>query len=728
MVWVKRILIGCMLLASAGCMDLPSALRTAQGQESDKSLGGLTPGGTGDRNASGGRVLGMDGRPAADVLVRAHIISNNAGGLVSNNAAGYRVAASELETRTDAQGRFQLAFAEGVGYNVEAVKASDVKAIQLGVGGTSAGLQLQLAYTGSIRGRVTSDNPLVRDFEGTDVFIPGTSYVAKADAAGNFTLSSVAVGSFSLTATKAGLGRANLNGVAVASREATQAGNLVMHVTTPSLSSITPLNAGPNTQVTLEGEAFGATTGATFQVSMGGALVSNLQRLDDRTISLSVPSGATTGDVVVTVAGIPSNAAHFTVLKSLAFSQVGRNVTLLTGVSRAYPITALDTAGNVVGAPTIQWRTNSPRATVDADGVVTGQEPGDVSLSVTSGAIASTIPLNVVRAHPQGTIFAGGSTGYVDALGRAARFDGPAALCLAPNGDLFVSDSDNHRIRRVTPEGQVSTYAGGGPTGYGQGGHQDGTLETARFKGPSSLAVDAAGNLYVAEIGNHDVRKITPQGAVSTLAGSGTGGYAEGQGQAAQFHFPSGLAVDAQANVYVADASNNRIRKITPAGLVSTLAGTGEEGFADGPALQAEFDGPSDVVIDPAGNLYVADTNNHRIRKITPQGTVSTVAGTGEAGYANGFAALAQFDKPSTLAFDPWGNLYVTDAYKNLRKITPAGAVFTISGLYGYGKSGGSYMSDGFTGSPVAIAFAADGTMYLNEWMGDWIWRLTSER
>jgi MYXO-CTERM domain-containing protein len=202
-------------------------------------------------------------------------------------------------------------------------------------------------------------------------------------------------------------------------------------------------------------------------------------------------------------------------------------------------------------------------------------------------------------------------------------------------------------------------------------GSADGTGTEARFYAPEGVAVDPAGNVYVSDTGNHKIRKITPAGVVSTLAGAGVSGYADGTGETARFREPSGIAADATGNVYVADWGNHAIRKITPAGVVTTFAGSGGVlGNADGTGSAARFQLPSGVAVDAAGNVYVADTLNHTIRKITSAGVVTTLAGLAEAkGSAAGKGSDARFSHPLGIAVDAAGAIYVTNNFTDSNSV-----------------------------------------------------------
>ena len=211
-------------------------------------------------------------------------------------------------------------------------------------------------------------------------------------------------------------------------------------------------------------------------------------------------------------------------------------------------------------------------------------------------------------------------------------------------GNVYVADMNNHQIRKVTPSGDVSTFVPRFFTTDNPGGFPAGFDE---LKQPGGVAVDASDNVYVANTGNRRILKVTPAGVVSTLAGSGTAGFTNGNATSATFNGPWGVTVDAAGNVYVADANNNAIRKVTPGGTVTTLAASGQ------------FSTPLSVAVDAAGNVFVADFNNHRIRKVTPGGVVSTLAGTGAQGFLDGSTATSQFDGPAGVAGDGLDNVYV---------------------------------------------------------------------
>ena len=318
------------------------------------------------------------------------------------------------------------------------------------------------------------------------------------------------------------------------------------------------------------------------------------------------------------------------------------------------------------------------------------------------------------------TLAGDGHRGYRDGPGTQARFNTLSGVAVDNQGDIYVVEVLGNRVRRITPDGMVSTLAGTGVRGYA-----DGPGSTALFNGPESLDVDDRGNVYVADASNHCIRLIRTDGMVSTLAGVGEeAGYRDGPAAQALFHYPTGVAVDEAGTVFVADAGNNRIRLISPDGMVTTLAGSGERGFQDGPADQTQFDGPYRVTVDRDGNIYVVDAivaekrGNHAIRRIAPDGTVTTIVGTGQPGLADGAAAEAGLYWPKGVALDEAGNSYVTDSSNGrIRVIVPEGMVYTLAGNSTTGHADGAGPEAAFFW-PSGIAVAGAGRLYVTDAFG----------
>lgn len=299
--------------------------------------------------------------------------------------------------------------------------------------------------------------------------------------------------------------------------------------------------------------------------------------------------------------------------------------------------------------------------------------------------------------------------GSTDGTNTTARFNDPAGLAIAADGTIFVADNQNHAIRRIGTNGVVTTLAGlpGTP------GSADGSVSNARFDSPTSLALGPDGSLYVSDTGNHTLRRVTLAGVVSTLAGSaGNADYADGPATTARFNQPLGLAVAPDGTVFVADSGNHLIRVIATNGTISILAGNPETfGSADGTGTNAFFNSPVGLALAPDGSLFVSDANNFTLRRVTAAGVVTTIAGAaGQDGSTDGSAATARFGKPAELALAPNGTLYIADAaHHTIRRLTPDGRVSTIAGLVGADGA-----ADGANGlarffNPYGLAIAARG-------------------
>lgn len=306
------------------------------------------------------------------------------------------------------------------------------------------------------------------------------------------------------------------------------------------------------------------------------------------------------------------------------------------------------------------------------------------------------------------TLAGSGTGGFADGQGGQAMFNLPKDMAVMADGSAVVADFHNHRLRLVTAAGAVSTLAG-----TGQAAYEDGPAGQARFKNPWGVAAGKGGVLYVADSGNHRLRRINAVGVVSTWAGDGSEGYQDGAAAQAKLSGPRGLALDGFGNLYVADGLNHRIRKVSQEGVVTTVAGSGQLGFKDGPATSASFNYPTGICIDKSGNLYVADMNNHRLRRISPGGTVSTLAGSGEAGHQDGAGSSAKFNKPSAVLFAPTGQLLVAEAGNH--RIRAVGLDASVSTLAGSGTQG---WADGPAAQalfsvPVALALDAGGNLLI---------------
>ncbi len=351
----------------------------------------------------------------------------------------------------------------------------------------------------------------------------------------------------------------------------------------------------------------------------------------------------------------------------------------------------------------------------------TADMSGDQFRCVFDGVASPAATLVVVNPQYFLTTFAGqtGTAGTASGRGNSAQFDLPNDVALDSGGNIFVADTGGSDVRKITPDGNVTLYAGTpGATGTTNGG-----ALSALFNFNNALDVDSAGNVFVADSNNNAIREILANGTVTTFAGSSFGvpGSSNGAGTNAGFNFPSGIAVDSGGNIYVADSYNNLIRKISPGGNVTTLAGQTTAGFADGNGTSALFNAPQSLAVDAAKNVYVADTNNNVIRKITPAGNVTTFAGSAlAAGVADGTGANARFNYPGGIAVDNAGNLYVADTNSHsIRKITSAGVVTTIAGSAGNPGTADGFGSAAQFNQPYGVVAANSSVLYIADTFND---------
>ena len=407
------------------------------------------------------------------------------------------------------------------------------------------------------------------------------------------------------------------------------------------------------------------------------------------TLSTPLPAGLTFDKKTGKITGTPTAISPKTTYTITGYNTGGSSSTQIV-------ITVSNKAVPPVAPPSITYTPNILTYTVNTP--ITPLAP------VNTGGILPD------KIFGKTTTFAGtGIPGSANGAGATASFNQPFGVATDVNGNVYVVDHLNNLIRKITPAGLVSTLAGSGVAGSA-----DGIGAAASFNNPTGIAVDVAGNVYIADVSNNLIRKITPDGLVTTLAGKrGVFGSLNGPGNAATFNNPSGVAVDGAGNVYVTDLSNNLIRKITPGGLVSTLAGTGLAGSEDGIGTDASFNQPYGIAVDPRGYIFVADWGNNQIREISPTGAVTTLAGSGKPGSVDGQGAAASFYKPFGLAIDENGNLYVADTNNELiREVTPGGLVTTVAGTGTKGAENGTGSQTSFF-QPTGIVADGAGNVYI---------------
>ena len=393
---------------------------------------------------------------------------------------------------------------------------------------------------------------------------------------------------------------------------------------------------------------------------------------------------------------------------------------------------AVDAAGNLYIADTGNHRIRR----VDLSGTITTVagtgliSPSGVALSHDGSLyIADTGNHRIRRVDSSGTVTTVAGTGERGSSGDrgpavAAALNGPKGVAVDAAGTLYIADTGNHRIRRVDSSGTVTTIAGTGEYDFIE---DDGPAVAAWLDGPSEVAVDDGGNLYIADAGNHRIRRVDLSGTITTVAGPGRPGDSGDGGPAvmARLANPGGVALDNGGNLYIADTGYNRIRRVDVSGTITTIAGTGRFGYGGdgGPAVMAQLGSPADVAVDDEGNVYIADTLNSRIRRVDPSGTITTIAGTGEAGFTTdgGPATAAQLDRPLGVAVGGDGNLYIADTENHrISRVTlsagavPAGTITAVAGNQGQGYSGDSGPAlEAHLRLPAGVAADGSGNVYI---------------
>ena len=427
----------------------------------------------------------------------------------------------------------------------------------------------------------------------------------------------------------------------------------------PTITNFTPANANIGSQVVITGTNF--STSPSGNIVKFNGITASVITASSTQLTASVPVGATTGRITVTVGSQTAAAATDFIVTVTANLPVITSISTTTGRPGDQVIILGANFNNIASFDTVRFNGILAFVTIASPTQLTVRIPAGASsgnISVTVNGLTSTSSITFIISDYQVSTFTGsGVGGLLDNVGTAAKFSYPEGIAKDNSGNLYVADQYNRSVRKITPSGLVSTVA--------------------TFANPSStpngLAVDASGNIYVTERDINIIRKISSSGVISDLTGTGL------------FNYPLDVAVDAAGNVFVTDWGNRRIRKVTPAGVVTTFAGSDTSLTYDGTGLGSRFIGPRGITIDAAGNLYVTDYS--KIRKITPTGVVSTIAGS-NAGYADGPALSAMFFNPKGIAIDASGNIFIADKVK-IRKLTTDGFVITIAGTGNYGFANG---------------------------------------
>jgi uncharacterized protein (TIGR03437 family) len=471
----------------------------------------------------------------------------------------------------------------------------------------------------------------------------------------------------------------------------------------------------------------GPALGASFRDPHGVAVdtVGNLYIADssNHRIRMVRPDGIITtvaGNGIEAFAGDggPATAASLRFPTGVAVDAGGVLYIADAGNGRVRRVAANGVITTVAGGPCCAVGDGGPAT------AATLENPGGVAVVADGSLYLADAPDHRIRrVSPQGiitTVVGNGIEGFSGdggpATGALVRF--PGAVAVGAAGELYVADTENRRVRRIGSDGVITTVAGTGIFKYGGDGN---AATSASLNFPRGVTVDAGGNVYIADTDSHRIRRVAPNGIITTVAGNGIRGFSGDGGPAtqAQLNFPTGVAVDGAGNLYIADHDNNLVRKVSALGVISTVAGNGMYGFAGdaGPATEAAFFGPEGVAVDGNGNLLIADSGNHRIRRVNSSGVIATVAGNGNPGFSGdqGPALSASLNEPSAVVVDAGGNLFVADSGNfRVRRVSSGGFITTVAGTgnVGFAGDGGSAVNAELS-VPLGLAVDASGNLYI---------------
>lgn len=670
--------------------------------------------------------------------------------------AGLAAPPPALVLRTDAEGRFSASdLPEGL-YTIEAGRPAGDKALRTGVSivhGQAVDIgALVLQAPGALTGRVQGSADLL----GTDVFIPGTDYLAKADAEGRFTLTGVPAGSYDLAAMRPGYVAAVLPAIQVAPGAITTVADLRLDRDAPVLTSLEPLNGGPGTEVTVRGLNLGASKHTvlklTFDTEAGPLAAGILERLDDRTLRTVVPATARSGPVIVTSDGAVSNSLTFQVIERLMLSP--RSVGLYPSEQATFSLTAYDAAGPVA-SPSVSWRLENPDLGSLTPGCFVPTREGASRVLVESGTRVAQSWIGVTRLQAD-LRYGTGLAGAAMATGEASQvaFTEPAGLALDQAGNLYVADEGGRCIRRIAPDRSVTVFAGTGQPGLpGDGGP---ALE-ASFGISLHLAFDARRQrLWIADTLQRTVRFIAlddrdPRyraGYIYAGAGTGASGYdgSDLAGTASRLSLPRNLLASDEG-IYIADEGNMRVRLLDDQGVLRDMAGSGrsDHGQTSAPAGDFDLGYVAALAQDQLGNLLISSSGRlaywsrvatDRYGQHCPAGQIQRLTGTtGERGtmpIRDGLVSLSRGLASSwPMVMGEGDRLYFSNAGV-IQRLDPDGRLVTVAGDLWQYQFGGGFESPPLGGNGLATGLSTgngtllwqEGALWVTGGWGHWIWRL----